>query len=72
MKMLKFIEQKLKGWNKDVFGDVRAKENAILNEISLVDCQLIDGDEDEVDGLVEKSVELKNDLDEVILREQHC
>lgn len=35
-----------------------------------MDQQVNDGDEDEVDGLVQRSMELKNNLEEVLSKEK--
>ncbi|RVW83280.1 putative mitochondrial protein [Vitis vinifera] len=37
MRKLQFVKAKLKGWNKDSFGDLKERKKSILNEIAKID-----------------------------------
>ena len=68
MKKLKYIKEKIRTWNKEVFGDIRVKKREILHELEVLDRLESEG------GLVEdqgvRMVALRNELDEVLSREE--
>ena len=68
MKKLRFVKDKLKVWNKEVFGDLRVRKGIILKEIEEIDKEELEGSSSL--SLLSKKVQLKNELEEIILREE--
>ena len=68
MRKLKSLKDKLKVWNREVFGDIQIKKDEILKEIKTLDRL-------DMEGLIssedrKKKVSLLNDFEELLLKEK--
>lgn len=64
-KKLKYVNEKLKVWNFEVFGNIRVRKRKVLQELD-VDKLKSEGGVEEY--LLACKVTLRNDLDEIIRR----
>lgn len=67
---LKLIKEKLKGWNKIFFGDIRIRKGETLQEIDSLD--RLEVESSVSDSQCARRQTLRNNLDEVFHKEEIC